>query len=97
MQTNKEKIDPFDVMLMNHAVTIGIVEAVDLACITAHAFKEEGATAKAVREILTEIDNQALNFYLTDRRLEWREARAYAAEGKRKRNKKNIGEENEKI
>ena len=85
--TNREKIDPFDALLMNQAVRIGIVEAVDLACIVAHAFRENGATPQAMRLVFAEIDNQAINFYLRDKRLEWKEARTYNAECKRRRHR----------
>tara|TARA_R110000824_G_scaffold127345_2_gene287500 strand:- start:233 stop:550 length:318 start_codon:yes stop_codon:yes gene_type:complete len=85
-KTNKEKVDPFDVMIMNHAVTIGIVEAVDLGFLMAYAFADGGATPKAVRQVLAELDNAALVYHMTDRRAEWIEARAQAADGKRKRN-----------
>lgn len=86
--TNREKINPFDAMLMNYAVKISIIEAVDLACVTAHAFKEQGATPRAMRMVIAEIDNYALRHFNTDQRREWLEAKAHAAEGKRKQNRK---------
>jgi hypothetical protein len=89
-QTNKEKVDPFDVMIMNYAVTIGIVEAADLGFLMAYAFADGGATPKAVRQVLAELDNAALVHYMTDRRVKWKEARAQAADRKRKRNGQGI-------